>query len=166
MAAKCPTAPKSLQNVQICCPAPMPNWGVYNGECGSSGTQPSLQCRLACIFNATSALPANHNQLNLSQVRPMLERAFGMPLLIDAYVKNFGTCSNLVHSKYDQLTKLSHQIDACDRHALFYSLCAYSRLMMNCPTNLWQKANKKCQEARNYMKTCSWPALKMFMKST
>lgn len=41
-AAKCRAAPKSLQNVQRCCPLPLPNWGAYNSECANSGTQPSV----------------------------------------------------------------------------------------------------------------------------
>ncbi|XP_017865108.1 PREDICTED: uncharacterized protein LOC108615263 [Drosophila arizonae] len=161
-AAKCKAAPKSVQNVQMCCPLPLPNWGAYNSECGQSGIQPS--CRLACIFNATRALQGR--QLNLTHVRPMLERAFTNPDIIDAYASNFASCASLVHSKYQELTQISKQSDACDRHALFYSLCAYSRLMRRCPANVWQRANKQCQEARAYMKTCAWPALKMFMKST
>ncbi|EDW02686.1 uncharacterized protein LOC6560768 [Drosophila grimshawi] len=161
-AAKCRAAPKFVQNVQMCCPLPLPNWGVYSSECGNSGPQPS--CRLACIFNATMALQGRH--LNLRQVRPMLEQAFSDPDIIDAYSSNFAPCASLVHSKYGELAQISRQSDACDRHALFYSLCAYSRLMQRCPVNAWQRTNKQCQEARTYMKNCAWPALKMFMKST
>ncbi|XP_064543714.1 uncharacterized protein Obp50a [Drosophila montana] len=161
-AAKCRAAPKSVQNVQMCCPLPLPNWGAYNSECGQSGVQPS--CRLACIFNATMALQGR--QLNLAQVRPMLERAFSNPEIIEAYASNFATCASLVPSKYTELAEISRQSAACDRHALFYSLCAYSRLMRRCPASAWQRANKQCQEASAYIKNCAWPALKMFMKST
>ncbi|KAH8410952.1 hypothetical protein KR222_000830, partial [Zaprionus bogoriensis] len=150
------------QNVQRCCPLPMPNWSGYNRECGSSGVQPS--CRLACIFNASSALQGN--QLRVGQVRAMLERAFSNANIIDAYEANFASCATLVQSKYTQLAQLSSQSDACDRHALFYSLCAHSRLMRRCPAHAWQRNNKKCQQARAYSKNCAWPALKMFMKST
>ncbi|XP_060655335.1 uncharacterized protein LOC132790714 isoform X2 [Drosophila nasuta] len=162
-AVKCRAAPKSLQNVQVCCPLPLPNWGAYNSECGRSGIQPS--CRLGCIFNATSALQGK--VLSTKHVRPMLERAYAnQQEIIDAYDANFASCATLVHSKYQELTQLSSQSDACDRHALFYSLCAYSKLMRRCPTNVWQANNKKCRDARAYMKKCAWPALKMFMKST
>ncbi|XP_034107617.1 uncharacterized protein LOC117570226 isoform X1 [Drosophila albomicans] len=184
-AVKCRAAPKSLQNVQVCCPLPLPNWGAYNSECGRSGIQPSVsiklystldlflnsmalflqQCRLGCIFNATSALQGK--VLSTKHVRPMLERAYAnQKEIIDAYDANFASCATLVHSKYQELTQLSSQSDACDRHALFYSLCAYSKLMRRCPTNVWQANNKKCRDARAYMKKCAWPALKMFMKST
>lgn len=44
-AAKCRAAPKSVQNVQRCCPLPLPNWGAYNSECGNSGTQPSVSVK-------------------------------------------------------------------------------------------------------------------------
>ncbi|XP_034478889.1 uncharacterized protein LOC117785099 isoform X2 [Drosophila innubila] len=161
-AAKCRAAPKSLQNVQVCCPLPLPNWGAYNSECGTSGVQPS--CRLGCIFNVTSALQGK--VLNPKKVRPMLERAYNIQDIIDAYDANFASCASLVHNKYQELTQISRQSDACDRHALFYSLCAYSKLMRNCPANAWQANNKQCRVARSYMKNCSWPALKMFMKST
>ncbi|XP_017145994.1 uncharacterized protein LOC108158268 [Drosophila miranda] len=161
-AAKCKAAPKSVQNVLICCPAPMPNWGVYNSECRDSGQQPS--CRLACIFNASAALQGF--RLRLPLVRPMLERAFSHHPTIDAYAANFGNCSSLVYSKYQELTGVSRQSDACDRHALFYSLCAYFRLMQHCPPGLWQRNNKMCQEARSYTRNCFWPAFKRFMNNT
>ncbi|KAH8284730.1 hypothetical protein KR054_000280 [Drosophila jambulina] len=161
-AAKCKAAPKSVQNVHICCSAPMPNWGVYNRECHSAGSQAS--CRLACIFNASSALQGT--RLVQSQVRPMLERAFASEATIDVYESNFARCSSLVRSKYQELAPLSRQSDACDRHALFYSLCAYARLIFTCPDKMWQRNNKMCQEAKTYARTCSWPALKMFMKNT
>ncbi|KAL7736827.1 hypothetical protein ACLKA6_015667 [Drosophila palustris] len=161
-AAKCRAAPKSLQNVQVCCPLPLPNWGAYNIECGNSGIQPS--CRLGCIFNVTSALQGK--VLNTKQVRPMLERAFSNQDIIDAYDANFASCAALVHSKYQEMTQLSRQSDACDRHELFYSLCAHSKLMRRCPAHVWEANNKNCREARSYMKNCAWPALKMFMKST
>ncbi|XP_033252235.1 uncharacterized protein LOC117191491 [Drosophila miranda] len=117
-AAKCKAEPKSVQNVQICCPSPMPNLGVYNSECRDSGQQPS--CRLACIFNASAALQGF--RVRLPRVRPMLERAFSHHPTTDAYAANFGNCSSLVYSKYQELTGVSRQSDACDRHALFYSL--------------------------------------------
>nr|XP_016927969.2 uncharacterized protein LOC108008601 [Drosophila suzukii] len=160
--AKCKAAPKSVQNVNVCCPAPMPNWGVYNSECHKSGTQPS--CRLACIFNASSVLQGN--RLIQGKVRPMLERAFASEPTIDVYESNFARCSSVVRSKYQELSPLSRQSDACDRHALFYSLCAYARLIFTCPDKMWQRNNRMCQEAKAYAKNCPWPALKMFMKNT
>lgn len=96
----------------------------------------------------------------------MLERAFSNQDIIDAYEANFASCAQLVQQKYTELAQISSQNDSCDRHALFYSLCAYSRLMRRCPAHAWQRNNKECQRARAYMKQCAWPALKMFMKST
>ncbi|XP_017068826.1 uncharacterized protein LOC108106356 isoform X2 [Drosophila eugracilis] len=160
--AKCKAAPKSVQNVHVCCPAPMPNWGVYNSECNKSGPQAS--CRLACIFNVSSVLQGN--RLIQGKVRPMLERAFSNEPTIDAYETNFARCSSVVKSKYQELSPLSRQSDACDRHALFYSLCAYARLIFTCPDKMWQRNNRMCQEAKSYAKSCPWPALKMFMKNT
>ncbi|XP_034653012.1 uncharacterized protein LOC117891593 [Drosophila subobscura] len=161
-AAKCKAAPKSVQNVQICCPAPMANWAVYNSECRDSGQQPS--CRLDCIFNASSVLQGS--RLRLDRVRPMLQRAFNQQPIVDAYRANFGNCSTLVYNKYQELTGVSRQSDACDRHALFYSLCAYFRLMQDCPAAHWQRNNKMCQEARSYTRSCFWPAFKSFMNNT
>ncbi|XP_016979706.1 uncharacterized protein LOC108045045 [Drosophila rhopaloa] len=161
-AAKCKAAPKSVQNVHICCSAPMPNWGVYNKECHSSG--PEASCRLACIFNASSALQGN--RLVQAKIRPMLERAFNSAPTIDVYDSNFANCSSVVRSKYQELSPLSRQSEACDRHALFYSLCAYSRLIFTCPDKMWQRNNRMCQEAKAYAKKCPWQALKMFMKNT
>ncbi|XP_017836732.1 uncharacterized protein LOC108595956 [Drosophila busckii] len=161
-AAKCGKAPKSVQNVQLCCPLPLPNWGAYNSECAQSGTQAS--CRLACIFNAAGALQGN--QLNLPRVRPMLERAFGNQQIIDAYDLSFASCGAVVRQRYSQLAKLSSQSDACDRHALFYSLCAYSKLMKHCPSANWQRHNQDCRKARTYVTNCAWPALQKFFQST
>ncbi|KPU76910.1 Odorant-binding protein 50a, isoform B [Drosophila ananassae] len=181
-AAKCKAAPKSVQNVNICCSAPMPNWGVYNRECAASGSQASvsgrivylptkiyltytlLQCRLSCIFNVSSALKGT--SLIQAKIRPMLERAFTSDVTIDIYETNLAKCSAVVKSKYPELGQLSRQSNACDRHALFYSLCAYARLIFTCPEKMWQRSNRMCQEARSYAKNCPWPALKMFMKNT
>ncbi|XP_043645279.1 uncharacterized protein LOC122614712 isoform X1 [Drosophila teissieri] len=180
-AAKCKAAPKSVQNVHVCCSAPLPNWAVFNRECHKSATQASVsskgiyqsqvnsasflvKCRLDCIFNASSVLQGN--QLNQAKVRPMLERAFSSEPTIDVYESNFARCSSVVRSKYQELSPLSRQSDACDRHALFYSLCAYARLIFTCPEKMWQGNNRMCQEAKAYAKKCPWPALKMFMKNT
>ncbi|XP_030388486.1 uncharacterized protein LOC115634738 [Scaptodrosophila lebanonensis] len=162
IAAKCKAAPKSVQNIQQCCHAPMPNWGAYNSECSSSGPQPS--CRLQCIFNAAKVLDGN--RLNMTHVRPMLERAFNEASTIDAYMSNFASCANLVKNNFKEMTGVSKQSDACDRHALFYSLCAYSRLLRHCPSSAWNGSLKQCPSARSYVRNCPWPALKMFMKST
>ncbi|EDW91014.1 uncharacterized protein LOC6530376 isoform X2 [Drosophila yakuba] len=161
-AAKCKAAPKSVQNVHVCCSAPLPNWAVFNRECHKSATQAS--CRLDCIFNASSVLQGN--RLNQAKVRPMLERAFSSQTTIDVYESNFARCSSLVRSKYQELSPLSRQSDACDRHALFYSLCAYARLIFTCPEKMWQGSNRMCQEAKAYAKKCPWAALKMFMRNT
>ncbi|KQS62619.1 uncharacterized protein LOC6549554 isoform X1 [Drosophila erecta] len=180
-AAKCKAAPKSVQNVHVCCSAPLPNWGVFNRECLKSATQASvssksisqsqdnlasclIKCRLDCIFNASSVLQGN--RLNQAKVRPMLQRAFTSEPTIDVYESNFARCSSVVRSKYLELSPLSRQSDACDRHALFYSLCAYARLIFTCPEQMWQRKNRMCQEAKNYAKKCPWAALKMFMKNT
>ncbi|XP_017094046.2 uncharacterized protein Obp50a [Drosophila bipectinata] len=161
-AAKCKAAPKSVQNVHICCSAPMPNWGVYNRECAASGSQAS--CRLSCIFNVSSALQGT--SLIHAKIRPMLERAFTSDVTIDIYESNFAKCSAVVRSKYQELGQVSRQSNACDRHALFYSLCAYARLIFTCPEKMWQRSNRMCQEAKSYAKNCPWPALKMFMRNT
>eukprot|EP00099_Drosophila_melanogaster_P025682 NP_725385.1 Odorant-binding protein 50a, isoform A [Drosophila melanogaster] len=161
-AAKCRAAPKSVQNVHVCCSAPLPNWGVFNRECHKSAIQAS--CRLDCDFNASSVLQGN--RLIQAKVRPMLERAFSNEPTIDAYESNFAKCSTVVRSKYQELSPLSRQSDACDRHALFYSLCAYARLIFTCPDKMWQRNNRMCQEAKAYAKKCPWPALKMFMRNT
>ncbi|XP_032571392.1 uncharacterized protein LOC6609132 isoform X1 [Drosophila sechellia] len=179
-AAKCKAAPKSVQNVHVCCLAPLPNWGVFNRECHKSAIQGSvsinsiskshvnlanflIKCRLDCIFNASSVLQGNR----LIQAKvPMLERAFSSEPTIDVYESNFARCSTVVRSKYQELSPLSRQSDACDRHPLFYSLCAYARLIFTCPEKMWQRNNRMCQEAKAYAKKCPWPALKMFMRNT
>lgn len=87
-AAKCRAAPKSVQNVQRCCPLPLPNWGAYNSECGNSGTQPSVSgtklnpCHGSYPISPSLLVPPGlHLQGGLSSAR---QRAARQPSASDA----------------------------------------------------------------------------------